>query len=190
MKRPNTPGKWDWHQDYPYWYDEGCLWPKMLTCTVAVDRNDPTNGCLKLCAAPTFWGRVNHVKVGEAVAFDPQRLKLVLEQCPLDEMIMEPGDAVFFHGNTLHASGPNLSDRPRTLLHCSYNAIANSPFIEEGQQHHLYKPFEVLPDNVCATATGPTCSTATCSTRRVRPSAAAMAIGRSPAAKRLTWSEP
>jgi hypothetical protein len=58
---------------------------------------------------------------------------------------MAPGDAVFFHANTLHASGANSSDRPRTLLHCSYNAIANAPYIA-GQEHHAFRPLEVLPD--------------------------------------------
>src|SRR5262249_28287614 len=29
MKAPHTAGRWDWHQDFPYWYDEGCLRPDM-----------------------------------------------------------------------------------------------------------------------------------------------------------------
>ena len=60
--------------------------------------------------------------------------------------ILEPGDAVFFHSNTLHASGPNESAVPRTLLHCSYNAADNSPFVA-GQEHHAYRPLTVLPDD-------------------------------------------
>jgi hypothetical protein len=151
MKRPGAPGKWDWHQDYPYWYDEGCLWPDMLTVTVAVDRNREANGCMKLVRRSHRLGRVNHARVGEAVGFDPERLKLVLAQCEVVPMELEPGDACFFHSNTLHASGPNQSDMPRTLLHCSYNTIVNSPFISEGQEHHAYKPFDILPDDVLRT---------------------------------------
>jgi len=148
MKRPHAPGKWDWHQDYPFWYDEGCLWPDMLTCTVAVDRTDEENGCMKLVRGSHRLGRVNHTTVGHAVGMDPERLALVLAQCEVVPMILAPGDACFFHANVLHASGPNVSDRPRTLLHCSYNTIANSPFVTEGQEHHRYKPFQVLPDSV------------------------------------------
>jgi ectoine hydroxylase len=151
MKRPGAPGKWDWHQDYPYWYDEGCLWPDMLTITVAVDRNREANGCMKLVRRSHKLGRVNHARVGEAVGFDPERLKLVLAQCDVVPMELEPGDACFFDGNTLHASGPNQSDMPRTLLHCSYNTIVNSPFITDGQEHHAYKPFDILPDDVLRT---------------------------------------
>ena len=40
---------------------------------------------------------------------------------------------------------------PRTLLHCSYNTIVNSPFISEGQEHHLYKPFDIVADDVLRT---------------------------------------
>jgi hypothetical protein len=148
MKRPSTLGKWDWHQDYPYWYDEGCLWPDMLTVTVAVDRNTESNGCMKLVRRSHLLGRVNHTRVGEAVGIDPDRLKLILAQCEVIPMELEPGDTCFFHGNTLHASGPNLSGMPRTLLHCSYNAIANSPFLTEDQEHHRYKPFTKFPDHV------------------------------------------
>ena len=146
MKRPSTLGKWDWHQDFPYWYDEGCLWPDMLTVTVAVDKNSEANGCMKLVRGSHHLGRVTHTRVGEAVGFDPERLKLVLDQCEIVPMEMESGDACFFHGNTLHASGPNLSGMPRTLLHCSYNTIVNSPFIALDQEHHRYKPFKTVAD--------------------------------------------
>ena len=147
MKRPHAPGRWDWHQDYPYWYDEGCLWPDMLTITIAVDPCDEDNGCMKLVKGSHRLGRVTHMKVGEAVGFDPIRLALVLEQLETVPMLLEPGDACFFHGNTLHASGPNNSDRPRTLLHASYNTIVNTPFIKEGQEHHAYKPYKKVPDS-------------------------------------------
>lgn len=146
MKRPGTLGKWDWHQDYPYWYEEGCLWPDMLTVTVAVDKCSESNGCMKLVRGSHHLGRVNHTRVGEAVGFDPQRLKLVLEQCETVPMELDSGDACFFHGNTLHASGPNLSGMPRTLLHCSYNTVLNSPYIIEEQEHHRYKPFTTVAD--------------------------------------------
>ncbi|HVY17516.1 MAG TPA: phytanoyl-CoA dioxygenase family protein [Dongiaceae bacterium] len=147
MKRPHTQGRWDWHQDFPYWYDEGCLWPDMLTITIAVDPCSEENGCMKLVKGSHRLGRVNHVKVGEAVGFDPVRLELVLQELEVVPMILEPGDACFFHGNTLHASGPNNADRPRTLLHASYNTIVNTPFIKEGQEHHAYKPYHKVPDS-------------------------------------------
>lgn len=147
MKRPGSLGRWDWHQDYAYWYHEGCLTPDMLTVTVAIDHTDEANGCLKLVAGSHRLGRIEHGKIGMASGVDPERLALIEQRCRVVSCVMEPGDAVFFHANTLHASGPNVSDRPRTLLHMSYNATDNSPFVAEGQDHHKYKPLAKLPDD-------------------------------------------
>lgn len=148
MKKPHTAGRWDWHQDYPYWYEEGCLRPDMLTCMIAIDRVTQENGCVTLIRGSHLLGRVNHVQVGEANGFDPVRLELVKQQLEQVPVVLEPGDACFFHANTLHASSGNTSDFPRTVLHCSYNTIENSPFIEEGQEHHRYVPFEKVADSV------------------------------------------
>lgn len=46
----------------------------------------------------------------------------------------------------LHASGPNRSTEPRTILHCSYNAADNSPFLPD-QEAHAYRPLAVMPDS-------------------------------------------
>jgi hypothetical protein len=150
MKAPHTAGRWDWHQDYPYWYDEGCLRPDMVTCMIAVDRVTQANGCVTLVQGSHLFGRINHTRIGEASGCDPTRLALIKQQLPSIPVEMEPGDACFFHANTLHASGANTSDFPRTIMHCSYNTIENSPFIEDGQEHHRYRPFAKLPDSVLA----------------------------------------
>ena len=150
MKRPGALGRWDWHQDYAYWYHEGCLYPDMLTVTVALDKCDESNGCLRLIEGSHKFGRIEHGKVGQAVGVDQERLALIERRHKVVSCEMEPGDVVFFHANTLHASGPNVSDRPRTLLHLSYNTVANSPFIADGagQDHHKYHgPLVKLPDD-------------------------------------------
>lgn len=147
MKRPGSAGRWDWHQDYAYWYFEGCLYPDMLTVTIAVDRCDEANGCLKLVAGSHKLGRIEHNKIGMASGVDPERLALIEQRHRTVLCELEAGDVVFFHGNTLHASGPNVSDRPRTLLHMSYNAVDNSPFVAEGQDHHKFKPLVKAPDD-------------------------------------------
>src|SRR5579872_4407700 len=38
IKEPFVAGAWEWHQDYGYWYHNGCLFPYMASCMVAVDR--------------------------------------------------------------------------------------------------------------------------------------------------------
>ena len=147
MKKPGSAGRWDWHQDYGYWYDEGCLRPDMTTCTIAIDPASLENGCLKLVRASHRLGRIDHGRIGEASGVDPERLALILARFEIVDCVMQPGDAIFFHSNTLHASGPNESAAPRTLLHCSYNAVDNEPFVGEGQEHHKYRALAKLPDS-------------------------------------------
>ncbi|MEM7015985.1 MAG: phytanoyl-CoA dioxygenase family protein, partial [Pseudomonadota bacterium] len=36
-KDPLVGGAWEWHQDYGYWYYNGCLEPKMLSFMIALD---------------------------------------------------------------------------------------------------------------------------------------------------------
>ncbi len=146
MKKPGSAGRWDWHQDYGYWYGEGVLRPDMLTCMIAVDRSSRENGCVQLVRGSHRLGRIDHKPIGEASGVDPERLALILDSHEAVDCVLEPGDAVFFHCNTLHASGPNRSSGPRTLLHCSYNAADNEPYLAAGQAHHKYRPLEKLPD--------------------------------------------
>ena len=57
---------------------------------------------------------------------------------------MEPGDAVFFHANTLHRSDMNRSDNPRWSMICCYNAARNDPY--KDSHHPRYTPLSVVPD--------------------------------------------
>ncbi len=146
MKRPGSAGRWDWHQDYGYWYHEGCLYPDLVTCMVAVDPATEANGCVKLVRGSHLAGRIEHGKVGEASGVDPARLEKILARHEVVPCALAPGDAAFFHANTLHASGPNRSAAPRSMIHFSYNAVHNSPFIE-GQERHAYRPLAKLADD-------------------------------------------
>jgi len=38
LKEPQVGGAWEWHQDYGYWYQNGCLLPDMCSGLIAVDR--------------------------------------------------------------------------------------------------------------------------------------------------------
>ena len=48
MKEAFTGGSFVWHQDYGYWYMNGCLYPDMGTAFIAIDRCDEENGCLQV----------------------------------------------------------------------------------------------------------------------------------------------
>lgn len=140
-----------WHQDYDHWYQDGCLYPQLLTCTIAITPTNKDNGCLRVIKKSHLLGRLNHVIVkekGNQNIPESPRLEKILEELEVVYCEIEPGDAIFFHANTLHGSGSNISDDSRILMHCSYNAADNAPFIQEGQEHHQYLPLMKLPDSI------------------------------------------
>jgi ectoine hydroxylase len=64
LKEPLIGGAWEWHQDYGYWYDNGCLYPDMASCLVAVDRATQENGCLQVVRGSHKLGRLEHGQTG------------------------------------------------------------------------------------------------------------------------------
>ena len=64
-KDPFGGGAWEWHQDYGYWYYNGCLRPDMLSMMIALDRSDRTNGCLQVIRGSHRLGRIDHLQVTE-----------------------------------------------------------------------------------------------------------------------------
>ncbi|GFS22834.1 ectoine dioxygenase-like [Elysia marginata] len=48
MKEAYTGGAHVWHQDYGYWYKNGCLFPDMITVFIAIDKCWKENGCLQV----------------------------------------------------------------------------------------------------------------------------------------------
>lgn len=150
-KMPLEGGAWEWHQDYGYWYHNGCLFPLMASVMVALDRTTRENGCLQVLTGSHHLGRIDHgMMTGEQVGVDPTRLEQVLERFTPLHVEMEPGDGLFFHCNTLHRSDQNRSpDRRWTVLFC-YNAARNDPYREH--HHPRYTPLAVVPDSAVLSA--------------------------------------
>ena len=145
LKEPKVGGAWEWHQDYGYWYNYGCLFPQMASCYIAIDPAVKTNGCLQVLPKSHKLGRMDHGKVGGQTGADPERMPAILERFELVYVEMEPGDGLFFHGNLLHRSDRNTSDDPRWSLICCYNAKSNSPY--EVKRHNGYKPLDIVEDD-------------------------------------------
>jgi ectoine hydroxylase-related dioxygenase (phytanoyl-CoA dioxygenase family) len=146
LKEPQVGGAWEWHQDYGYWYNFGCLYPGMGSCMIAVDEATQANGCLQVLRGSHRIGRVDHIKVGEQVGADPQRVAVAMERHELVYCEMNSGDALFFHANLLHRSDRNQSDNPRWSLICCFNTRSNDPYIQDGR-HPNYSPLEIWPDD-------------------------------------------
>jgi ectoine hydroxylase-related dioxygenase (phytanoyl-CoA dioxygenase family) len=144
LKDPHVGGAWEWHQDYGYWYDLGCLFPDLASCMVAVDRAGRDNGCLEVVRGSHRMGRIDHGPIGDQTGADPERVAAVLERMEIVPCEMSPGDAAFFHCNTLHRSGPNRSADPRWAFIACYNAARNNPY--KTSRHPRYEFLEVWPD--------------------------------------------
>ena len=146
-KPPGSAGRWDWHQDYGYWYYEGALLPDMLTVTVSLDGMARDNGAMEVIKGSHRYGRIDVKTQGHASGTEIERLELIMERCERVALEIPPGDGVIFDGLTLHASGPNGSRRGRTLLHLSYNTVANAPVGPGADENHAYRPLEKVPDD-------------------------------------------
>ena len=38
LKYPEGGGAWEWHQDYGYWYRDGCPYPRLASAMIAIDK--------------------------------------------------------------------------------------------------------------------------------------------------------
>lgn len=147
QKSPYDSAIVDWHQGYTYWYGDGCLFPNLVTCTVAITENTKAHGCLQVIKKSHLMGRIEPVLRGNGDVCDPQRMEKIIEKLEVVDCEMASGDAVFFHANTIHGSLGNQTGDTRILMHCHYNAISNQPVEEEGRKSHPYIPLEKLPDS-------------------------------------------
>jgi hypothetical protein len=146
LKDARVGGAWAWHQDYGYWYQNGLLFPDLCSVMIAVDKATKVNGCLQVIRGSHKMGRVNHVLSGDQAGADMERVNEVLKVREKVYCEMEPGDALFFHSNLLHASDQNKSEYSRWSMICCYNKAANNPYKES--HHPSYVKLNKVEDNM------------------------------------------
>ncbi len=146
-KDPFVGGAWEWHQDYGYWYHNGCLFPNLLSFMVALDRTNRDNGCLQLVKGSNRVGRIDHVPIPgskDQVVADPQRMEHLTKSLDIVYAELEPGDAVIFHCNTLHQSAQNRSPNRRWTFLACYNRVDNDTVVRDHGRY--YVPLATVPD--------------------------------------------
>lgn len=146
LKDPEIGGAWTWHQDYGYWYQNGVLFPDLVSVFISVDKATRENGCLQVIKGSHKMGRVNHILTGEQAGADMERVNEALKRLELVYCEMDPGDALFFHSNLLHRSDQNRSKNPRWSLICCYNTRSNDPY--KDSHHPRYTPLNKVPDDM------------------------------------------
>ncbi|MER2492758.1 phytanoyl-CoA dioxygenase family protein [Catenovulum sediminis] len=145
MKEPFVGGAWEWHQDFGYWHkDNLMLYPKSISCMIAINKATIENGCLQVLKGSHHIGRLDHQKTGDQKGADLQFVEEAMKYHELINVELEPGDVLFFHCNLLHKSNQNRSQDPRWSMICAYNAISNQAF-EENEA--VYYPLERVDDD-------------------------------------------
>ena len=94
MKQPNEGGAWEWHQDFGYWYNYGCLAPEMMSIYVALDRATRENGCLQVLRGSHKLGRIDHVREEGQTNAEREHLEAALKRFEHVYVEMDPGDAL------------------------------------------------------------------------------------------------
>jgi ectoine hydroxylase-related dioxygenase (phytanoyl-CoA dioxygenase family) len=118
-KPPSTGGVINWHQDYSYWTYTQPM--NHVTCWVALDDADLSNGCVQYIPGSHRWGLLQRPTeltkdVGsvyeQLTPEQRERFRPVAAE-------VKRGSVLFHHPLMIHGSMPNTSDRPRrgTTIH-------------------------------------------------------------------------
>ena len=127
-KPPRHGGVVAWHQDYSYW-----TWTRPmahLTCWIALDDVDRSNGCLYYVPESHRWGLLDRTDLGgdmEAVcsSLTAEQVEAFERRVPIE---MKRGWASFHHPLLLHGSFANDSNRPRraTLINVMSDGVRSN----------------------------------------------------------------
>ena len=110
-KEPEVGGAWEWHQDYGYWYYNGCLRPDLLSVMIALDktRRARTAACrsrrARIASAASTTRRCRRPRTRSI----PSACPTSSSKCPIEYCELGKGDALIFHCNAIHRSDANRS---------------------------------------------------------------------------------
>lgn len=152
VKQAFSGEMWPWHQDYIYWRNEDNIpTANMVSVMIFLDDIDEFNGPLffipgshaigcvdtqKADDAPEGWE--GNVSASLTYQIDAALVTRLVEAGGLFSATGKKGTAVWFHGNLIHASPPNISPRNRRIAILTYNAVSNTPTT---QPNHLRPEF-------------------------------------------------
>lgn len=122
-----------WHQDYSYW-----TWTKPmnhLTCWIALDDADESNGCLHYVPGSHRWGLIEKKELaGEMDAIydvlSPNQQHDFDRKVPI---VLKAGEASFHHPTLMHGSYENRSNRSRRAT--VINTFANGTLSNLSADH-------------------------------------------------------
>ena len=176
---------WEWHQDYIFWRDEDGM-PSERVASVAIFLDEVTefNGPMffipgsqaegVLGGAPKPADDIKRFKAYEDspawISNLTADLKYSVNRETVAHLVAKygivapkgpAGSALFFHGNTVHASSNNISPTDRAVVIVTFNSVENAPaWREDARPEFLMSRDEtpvvaVLDDALLSTVSSP-----------------------------------
>ncbi len=150
LKQAFSGELWPWHQDYIYWRNEDKV-PTSAIVSVMIFLDDITEfngplyfipgsqtaGCIdsnKANDSPEGWE--GNVSASLTYQVSEDQISALVEKGGLFSATGKKGTAVWFDGNLVHASPPNISPFQRRIAILTYNAVSNAPL----DQHIARRP--------------------------------------------------
>ena len=122
-KHPRYGSLTGWHRDLRYWSFER---DDLVSVWLALGTEENDNGALRF-APGSHRMAFDAASFDEAKFFRADRADNAGILRTIESPRLAPGDAVFFHANTLHSAGRNLSDAVKFSLVFTYHGCSNSP---------------------------------------------------------------
>jgi ectoine hydroxylase-related dioxygenase (phytanoyl-CoA dioxygenase family) len=131
-----------WHQDLPYWPMEGPQAPSCLSCWLALDDVDETNGCMSFVPRSHTWGKLEPINL-----INPQDIFSLVPEPDGKELTpipqpMRAGSCTFHNGLTFHSAPPNRGTAPRRAMIIIYQPDG---VIYSGRRHPVTDPLGLAP---------------------------------------------
>lgn len=150
---------WQWHQDFGTWHrDDEMPEPRAMNIALFLDEVSAVNGPLMFIPGSHRAGTL-------AAGHDLESTSYPLWTLSRDEVTRlaneggcvaptgPAGSVIMFHGNLVHASPPNISPFPRTIVYLSLCHVDNHIRAfkrKEWIAHRDFTPIRPLPDDCLA----------------------------------------
>lgn len=121
LKPPAEDARFEWHQDYPFFPHTNF---DLVAVMVFLDDTDDSNGCLRVIPGSHKLGPLEHdfSADGQAYGTEVKDKAVFSDESRWVSLVVPAGSIALHHSCTLHSSGANHSDRPRSSLIFEYRA--------------------------------------------------------------------
>jgi len=146
---------WQWHQDYGTWArDDGMPEPRAMNIALFIDDVLPINGPLMLIPRSHKQGVLDAGHDLETTSYplwtlDKDTVTRLADEGGIVAPTGPAGSMLMFHGNLVHASPPNITPYPRTIVYLTLCAVSNhiTKFKrEEWIAHRNFDPINTISD--------------------------------------------